>query len=579
MITAGDLADWYTDNVTKWGDDKLTEFVQEYPNLWILGAIGGITNDLADGFIDILRLGEGVAEGGFSGFLTDSFRLLTITPIVSGGIGKFYKAIRIIKATTSEIRFFNKIATKASLIEQQIEIDIKKGVIKNVKSAINERRKLLEEFFEESINSIGICNPISGAKALRLTGKKLYASIDDILTKTHGYSLVEIYKELEEKGGSNIKTLLGAFDKIGIKYQKINSSLETFMKGKNGVATIGLKLKDGNHRINAFIDIDGKLKYLESNNGKIYNTIKDLCEASNWKFVNTYEMYYLENGGVAKYIDYLSSKTAVLIGILAVELNVYSTVKRTELDQIFEKFIASKAQEQSVMFFFRSFIPKDVDGVTQVHPSDATKSGVIVKNPFTLNFFDADSRLMTDNRSFSSKIKNDDGKRVTARINHVIKYNFIKNKIAVTYWCDESIRYDQTDGKELGKDYGDPIVEHKLEDKEGKLFISFSGAARLPLPILSTNFISNYDLSTNEKRNPAIDYKVDMTLEQIDNRLILNIDAQLDSFPAFEFYWKIEGGEFQTIFQSMPPRGESPMDLFGYFDTSRRIKKAVWINF
>ena len=82
-----DFADWW-DSQMRVTEELLGEWVVENPQWW---AIGGATAAqtsmvLGQGFVDVLRLGQGVAQGGVAGYGKDALRLLVVAgPLAKAG--------------------------------------------------------------------------------------------------------------------------------------------------------------------------------------------------------------------------------------------------------------------------------------------------------------------------------------------------------------------------------------------------------------------------------------------------------------------------------------------------------------
>jgi hypothetical protein len=74
-----EYADWW-DSQKRQSEAILTEWVQENPQWWAVAIAGTVqtTMDLGAGFVDVLRFGEGMAQGGIAGFGKDALRLLVI---------------------------------------------------------------------------------------------------------------------------------------------------------------------------------------------------------------------------------------------------------------------------------------------------------------------------------------------------------------------------------------------------------------------------------------------------------------------------------------------------------------------
>jgi len=74
-----ELADWW-DEQKRQSEAILTQWVQENPQWWAVAIAGTVqtTMDLGAGFVDVLRFGEGIAQGGIRGVGKDVLRLLVI---------------------------------------------------------------------------------------------------------------------------------------------------------------------------------------------------------------------------------------------------------------------------------------------------------------------------------------------------------------------------------------------------------------------------------------------------------------------------------------------------------------------
>lgn len=77
-MTASDIANWW-DKQKRANDKVLKDWVHDNPQWWTVGIAATVQSsvDLGSGFVDVLRLGEGSAEGGW-GFGKDALRLLVI---------------------------------------------------------------------------------------------------------------------------------------------------------------------------------------------------------------------------------------------------------------------------------------------------------------------------------------------------------------------------------------------------------------------------------------------------------------------------------------------------------------------
>ena len=86
-MALSDLADWW-DRQKRESEKALEEWVVDNPHWWAIGAATAVQTsmDLGQEIVDVLRLGEGAAEGGFSGYGKDALRLLVVLgPLARAG--------------------------------------------------------------------------------------------------------------------------------------------------------------------------------------------------------------------------------------------------------------------------------------------------------------------------------------------------------------------------------------------------------------------------------------------------------------------------------------------------------------
>lgn len=84
-VALSEYADWW-DKQKRETEKILTEWVQDNPQWWAVTVATGVQTsmELGAGFVDVLRFGEGMAQGGVKGFGKDALRLLAIL----GPLGK-----------------------------------------------------------------------------------------------------------------------------------------------------------------------------------------------------------------------------------------------------------------------------------------------------------------------------------------------------------------------------------------------------------------------------------------------------------------------------------------------------------
>ena len=88
MLALEKLADWW-DTQKKESEKALDSFVDEHPNLFGVAVAGSVKTamDLGAGFVDVLRVGEGVKKGGW-GYAQDALRVVALAgPVAS--VGRF----------------------------------------------------------------------------------------------------------------------------------------------------------------------------------------------------------------------------------------------------------------------------------------------------------------------------------------------------------------------------------------------------------------------------------------------------------------------------------------------------------
>jgi hypothetical protein len=85
LMAASDIADWW-DLQHRESEKILSEFVEDNPQWWAIGVATAASTSMAlgAGFVDILRFGEGMAEGGWRGYGKDALRLVGLL----GPLGK-----------------------------------------------------------------------------------------------------------------------------------------------------------------------------------------------------------------------------------------------------------------------------------------------------------------------------------------------------------------------------------------------------------------------------------------------------------------------------------------------------------
>ena len=78
-MVLSEYADWW-DKQKRESEKILTEWVQDNPQWWAVAVAATVQTsmDLGAGMVDVLRFGEGAAQGGFKGYGKDALRLLVL---------------------------------------------------------------------------------------------------------------------------------------------------------------------------------------------------------------------------------------------------------------------------------------------------------------------------------------------------------------------------------------------------------------------------------------------------------------------------------------------------------------------
>jgi len=121
-------ADW----ARSWEDSAaestagLDQMVSAYSWTWPLAAAVQTTMDVGSGVVDMLKLGEGAAEGGVKGYAQDTMRAVGIVSMSTGTVAKGAQALKGSKILGNEIGAVGNI--KAPKIRAE---SIRKGIPEN----------------------------------------------------------------------------------------------------------------------------------------------------------------------------------------------------------------------------------------------------------------------------------------------------------------------------------------------------------------------------------------------------------------------------------------------------------------
>lgn len=232
--SASDIADRFDQHHAE-STQFLLEWVGSNPSTGkvIAAATLATCMDVGKGFVDVLRLGEGAAQGTVKGFLIDGLRLVSL----AGPIGRAAK----IAGTARNARIARLIADPGG----------------------------------------PRCSWINAAKAMRHSGQKLFASVDD-LAQSVGIPL-------KNMKGVHLSEIVDALRQIGAKVGNVIDLpsfdlLRRLVPRDGGVVLVGLrafkngKKLDAGHAVYAFRDAFGRLRFMDRS-GHVFSSIDDLAKA------------------------------------------------------------------------------------------------------------------------------------------------------------------------------------------------------------------------------------------------------------------------------------------------------------
>jgi len=248
MWAAGDWADWW-DGQHREYQKILDEFVDEHPNWFgiIVATAGATASELGAGFVDVLRFGEGVAEGGVRGFGKDALRLISI----AGPLGK------------------------------------------GAKLAHGARSAKLARVIRDPGG--GICAWISAAKALRQTNTRLFASVDDLLQALNLRRFPDVFSVFDD--------VLQPLRSIGAQVLRLRAP-RTMADVKNAVPRDGSVVsfvvdwvrggQNTRHSLYAFYDYLGRFR-IADRTGQVVKSLDELQGYGNIGGAVTTEMALIKN--------------------------------------------------------------------------------------------------------------------------------------------------------------------------------------------------------------------------------------------------------------------------------------------
>ncbi len=241
MWAVSDIADWW-DEQHRQAKKELDHFVDNNPNLFgvVVATAVATAMEVGAGMVDTLRFGQGLAEGGVKGVGKDALRLIGL----AGPLGRGAKIVQ----TSANAKLARLIVDPGG----------------------------------------PICGWVSGTQALRQTGTKAFAAVDD-LSQALGKSIAEL-------GGPQLGSRVELFKQIGARISALRSvkSIDDIarMTQNNGNVTMfdvfgkrmeGGVLKPVGHAVYAFRDNLGRLRILDrgvsaGKAGELFGSLEELAK-------------------------------------------------------------------------------------------------------------------------------------------------------------------------------------------------------------------------------------------------------------------------------------------------------------
>ena len=318
IMIASDCADWW-EAASKNRQADLEEFVTKHPKWWgiAIATAGGTALDAWDMFfVDLLRLGEGAAEGTVKGFLQDIFRVMSVVPQA-----KVLKGVKVLPV----------------------------GIGKAVQ--VRQLGRLWRTVQGE------LCVPIAIAQAMQRTGQKLAVGLKEIADNL-GQPLIDIYRQ----GQNHWPTIGPALTRLGVKHKAFSSAsmtsfddvvqkaatadgpllvrvIGTNRQGKEfGHAILVAKTRSGVQIIDRF----GFAKNLD----ELSKLSESYGLADNLKIDNTVPIYEITNAVVDESLITLAKEFGALASLARMSIGIfdfnYHEVTADFVKEQFEKFVGER---------------------------------------------------------------------------------------------------------------------------------------------------------------------------------------------------------------------------------------------
>jgi hypothetical protein len=285
MFYFTEIADWF--NFKRMQTDSILDRWVEVSNydhgVMIVASTTKAFTTFGSGFVDVLRLGDGIKEGSLSGLGVDALRLVAIFPV-----GKVASLFRSAKGLTLA--------------------------------------KVIVDTGGPN------CFWVASAKAFGQIGHKfngkLYASVDDI-AKALGMDMNKLWPIPNLSAGMSYLQQLGA--KVGVvKNVASATEVEKMVPFDGSVVMIAVNVirngkVAGGHAIYAFRTVFGQIRYMDRTVGelskKAYTSIKEIAPLYGASALTPYQAAVLHNVFVKTVAHDIPRLVMPILGVIATEKN------------------------------------------------------------------------------------------------------------------------------------------------------------------------------------------------------------------------------------------------------------------
>lgn len=270
-FAASEIADWF-EAKRKTRDHDLEMWVVDNPQWWNIGlaTVGGTSMAFLGTYVDVLRLGEGVAEGGWEGYGTDALRLISIVP--------FGRLVR-----------FGGLAARARALPASLRVATK---VKGVTGPCT---------FQAVNNAMQIARGKSLFVTVRQMAKALGRPVRSLATNADGKVVLAAWVDdlvgvMRANGGRvKVVTGLGSIDEI-VRLARTEGAPVVFAFRTTVKDGLG-RLRDIRHSVIAIRDASGAVKFADYG-GKMFGSLDQLVSRWGTKAAPI-ELYKMAQGASA----------------------------------------------------------------------------------------------------------------------------------------------------------------------------------------------------------------------------------------------------------------------------------------